>query len=35
VPITGFVDTSRPPDPKDRITLDEIRRSEKAALGAG
>ena len=35
VPITDFVDTSRPHNPDDRIRLGEMKRFGKAALGGG
>jgi hypothetical protein len=35
VPITAFVDTFRPPNAKDHITVGEIIRFRKAVLGGG
>jgi hypothetical protein len=35
MPITGFVDTSRPHSAKDHIILGEIKRFRKAALTGG
>jgi hypothetical protein len=35
MPITDFVDTSRPHNAKDHIRLGEMKRFRKAALGGG